>query len=192
MNKTRIYGAIGRLTGKPGVCLVTSGPGTSNLATGLVTANAESDPVVALAGAVPRTDRLKRTHQSMDNALFEPITKYSVEVEHPDNVPEALSNAFRSATSTNPGATLVSLPQDVMTAETTVESIGALSKPQLGIAPTHDITYVVEKIKATKLPVILLGMRASTNEVTKAVRELIADTELPVVETYQAKRCDFT
>ena len=59
-------------------------------------------------------------------------------------MPEALSNAFRSATSTNPGATLVSLPQDVMTAETTVESIGAL-KPQLGIAPTHDITYVVEK-----------------------------------------------
>ena len=63
-------------------------------------------PLLLLAGAVPRTDRLKRTHQSMDNAaLFEPITKYSVEVEHPDNVPEALSNAFRSATSTNPGAT---------------------------------------------------------------------------------------
>ncbi len=51
---------------------------------------------------------------------------------------------------------------------------------------THDITYVVEKIKAAKLPVILPGMRASTNEVTKAVRALIADTELPVVETYQA------
>ena len=68
MNKTQhLWRAIGRLTGKPGVCLVTSGPGTSNLATGLVTANAESDPVVALAGAVPRTDRLKRTHQSMDN-----------------------------------------------------------------------------------------------------------------------------
>ncbi|MGN7196811.1 acetolactate synthase AlsS [Bacillus mycoides] len=186
-NAAFMAAAIGRLTGKPGVCLVTSGPGTSNLATGLVTANAESDPVVALAGAVPRTDRLKRTHQSMDNAaLFEPITKYSVEVEHPDNVPEALTNAFRSATSTNPGATLVSLPQDVMTAETTVESIGALSKPQLGIAPTNEITYVVEKIKSAKLPVILLGMRASTNEVTKAVRELIAGTELPVVETYQA------
>ena len=71
-----------------------------------------------------------------------------------------------------------------MTAETTVESIGAL-KPQLGIAPTNDITYVVEN-KSAKLPVILLGMRASTNEVTKAVRKLIADTELPVVETYQA------
>ncbi len=186
-NAAFMAAAVGRLTGNPGVCLVTSGPGTSNLATGLVTANAESDPVVALAGAVPRADRLKRTHQSMDNAaLFEPITKYSVEVEHPDNVPEAITNAFRNATSTHPGATLVSLPQDVMTAETSVSCISALSKPQLGIAPTHQIEAVVEKIKAAKLPVILLGMRASTNAVTKAVRELIAGTELPVVETYQA------
>ena len=75
-NAAFMAAAIGRLTGKPGVCLVTSGPGTSNLATGLVTANAESDPVVALAGAVPRTDRLKRTHQSMDNAaLFKNMLK---------------------------------------------------------------------------------------------------------------------
>lgn len=74
--------AVGRLTGKPGVVLVTSGPGASNLATGLLTANTEGDPVVALAGNVIRADRLKRTHQSLDNAaLFQPITKYSVEVQ---------------------------------------------------------------------------------------------------------------
>lgn len=186
-NAAFMAAAVGRLTGKPGVCLVTSGPGASNLATGLVTANAESDPVVALAGAVSRKDRLKRTHQSMDNAaLFEPITKYSVEVEHPDSVPEAITNAFRSATSTNPGATFISLPQDVITAETTVTAIGALAKPQLGIASAYQIETVVEKIKAAKLPVILLGMRASTDAVTRAVRKLITDTQLPVVETYQA------
>ncbi|MDL2419379.1 acetolactate synthase AlsS (plasmid) [Bacillus shihchuchen] len=186
-NAAFMAAAVGRLTGKPGVCLVTSGPGASNLATGLVTANSESDPVVALAGAVPRTDQLKRTHQSMDNAaLFAPITKYSVEIEHPDSIPEAITNAFRSATSTNPGATFVSLPQDVVIAETTVSSIAALSKPQLGIAPIQDITYVVEKIKSAKLPVIFLGMRASTDAVVKAVRKLITDTQLPVVETYQA------
>lgn len=74
--------AVGRLTGKPGVVLVTSGPGASNLATGLLTANTEGDPVVALAGNVIRADRLKRTHQSLDNAaLFQSITKYSVEVQ---------------------------------------------------------------------------------------------------------------
>lgn len=61
--------ALGRLTGKAGVVLVTSGPGCSNLATGLATANTEGDPVVALGGAVPVTERLKQTHQSMDAVL---------------------------------------------------------------------------------------------------------------------------
>src|SRR5258707_6084279 len=67
-NAAFIAGAIGRLTGTPGVVLVTSGPGTTNLVTGLLTANTEQDPVVALCGAVGRKDRLKRTHQSMDAA----------------------------------------------------------------------------------------------------------------------------
>lgn len=66
------------------------------MATGLLTANTEGDPVVALAGNVIRADRLKRTHQSLDNAaLFQPITKYSVEVQETGNIPEAVTNAFR-------------------------------------------------------------------------------------------------
>lgn len=186
-NAAFMAAAVGRLTGKPGVCIVTSGPGASNLATGLVTANAESDPVVAIAGAVPRSERLKRTHQSMDNAgLFEPITKYSVEVEHPDNVPEAIANAFRIATSAQPGATFVSLPQDVLTSSSEVTVIEKVSLPQLGTAPAGLIKQVAEQIKKAKLPVLLLGMKASTPEATAAIRALIRDTDLPVVETFQA------
>ena len=76
--------AIGRLTGEPGVVIATSGPGASNLATGLVTATAEGDPVLALAGQVKRSDLSKLTHQSMNNAaLFSPITKYSTEIKIP-------------------------------------------------------------------------------------------------------------
>lgn len=83
-NATFIAGGIGRLTGKAGVVLVTSGPGVSNLATGLATANTEGDPVVALGGAVPVSDRLKQAHQSMDTvALLRPITKYAAEVDSP-------------------------------------------------------------------------------------------------------------
>ncbi len=68
---------IGRLTGEPGLVIATSGPGADNLATGLVTATAEGDPVLALAGQVKRSDLSKLTHQSMNNAfaLFSPITK---------------------------------------------------------------------------------------------------------------------
>lgn len=77
--------AIGRITGEPGVVIATSGPGASNLATGLVTATAEGDPVLAIAGQVKRSDLLKLTHQSMDNAaLFQPITKYSAEIQDPE------------------------------------------------------------------------------------------------------------
>ena len=68
-NAAFMAAAVGRLTGTPGVALVTSGPGTTNLATGLVTANTEQDPMIAICGAVGRADRLKRTHQSM-NAAF--------------------------------------------------------------------------------------------------------------------------
>ena len=104
-------GAIGRLTGTPGVVLVTSGPGTTNLATGLLTANTEQDPVVALCGAVGRMDRLKRTHQSMDAAaLLKTVTKYTAEVSDPDNVAEAIVAAFRAAVSEPRGAAAVVLP----------------------------------------------------------------------------------
>ena len=90
--------AVGRLTGKPGVALVTSGPGVSNLATGLITANSEGDPVVAIGGQVKRSDLLKQTHQSMDNvSLLRPVTKSAVEVGHQDSISEAISNAFRKA-----------------------------------------------------------------------------------------------
>src|ERR1700742_2006853 len=91
-NAAFMAAAIGRLTGTPGVVLVTSGPGTSNLATGLVTATTEQDPVVAICGAVPREDRLKRVHQSMDaTALLKAVTKSSGEVSDPANVQEAVT-----------------------------------------------------------------------------------------------------
>ncbi len=186
-NAAFMAAAIGRLTGKPGVCLVTSGPGASNLVTGLVTANSESDPVVALAGAVPRSASLKRTHQSMDNAgLFAPVTKYSVEVGHPDNVAEAITNAFREASASQPGAAFVSLPTDVLLSEAKPFHFHTSHKPQLGTAPAALIDEVCQQIRHAKLPVLLLGMKASSPEVTAAVRELIRYTDLPVVETFQA------
>lgn len=186
-NAAFMAAAVGRLTGKPGVCLVTSGPGASNLVTGLVTANSESDPVVALAGAVPRSSSLKRTHQSMDNAgLFAPVTKYSVEVGHPDNVAEAITNAFREASASQPGAAFVSLPTDVLLSEAKPFHFQSSPMPQLGTAPAVLIDEVCQQIRHAKLPVLLLGMKASAPEVTEAVRDLIRHTDLPVVETFQA------
>jgi acetolactate synthase-1/2/3 large subunit len=178
--------AIGRLTDKPGVVLVTSGPGASNLATGLVTANSEGDPVVAIAGAVTRADRLKRTHQSMDNqALFTPITNFSAEVQDADNIPEVLSNAFRTAETTS-GAAFVSIPQDVGLSESNVTSFKAVPTPKLGIAPEEWINETANLIEKAQLPVLLLGMRSSQPHVVQAIRALLKRVSIPVVQTFQA------
>ncbi|KRM97365.1 acetolactate synthase [Liquorilactobacillus aquaticus DSM 21051] len=185
-NAAFMAAGIGRITGKPGVVLTTSGPGASNLATGLVTATAEGDPVLAISGQVQRTDLLRLTHQSMDNsALFAAITKYSAEVQDPENISEVIANAYQEAEAGKQGAGFVSVPQDVTDSEVKTRVIKPLTAPKLGPASPIESTLLAQRIKAAKLPVLLLGMRASSPETTKAIRNLIAETHLPVVETFQ-------
>ncbi|KAF0465744.1 acetolactate synthase AlsS [Pediococcus pentosaceus] len=185
-NAAFMAAGVGRITGKPGVVLTTSGPGVGNLATGLLTATAEGDPVLAIGGQVPRNDLLRLTHQSMRNAaLFEPITKFSVEVQEPENISEVLANAYRAAESSKQGASFVSFPQDVVNAPVSSRPIKPLRKPILGPASLIEIEELAKAIRNAQLPVLLLGMRASSPEVTKAVRELVRIANLPVVETFQ-------
>src|SRR6202789_4379300 len=115
-NAAFIAGGVGRLTGKAGVAIATSGPGVSNLTTGLATANSEGDPMVALGGAVATSESLKQIHQTIDAvSILKPVTKFSATVGAADQVNEVLANAFRAAESGKPGASYVNLPKDVMT-----------------------------------------------------------------------------
>ena len=177
---------IGRITGKPGVVLTTSGPGVSNLATGLVTATAEGDPVLAISGQVQRTDLLRLTHQSMDNvALLAPVTKYAAEVQEPENISEVIANAYQEAEAAKQGASFVSVPQDVTDSEVKTAPIAPMPAPVLGPASPVESTLLAQRIKTAKLPVLLLGMRASDPETTKSIRKLVEEPHLPVVETFQ-------
>jgi acetolactate synthase-1/2/3 large subunit len=186
-NAAFMAAAVGRLSGTPGVCLVTSGPGASNLVTGLATATTEGDPVVAFAGAVAHADGTKRTHQSMQTvALFKAVTKFSVEVGHPDTIPEVVANAFRAAVSPRPGAAYVSLPVDVQTATSDAVPCSAMPVPRLGAAPAEDVARAAALVGTARLPVMLLGAGASEPSACLAVRALLARTRLPVVSTFQA------
>jgi acetolactate synthase-1/2/3 large subunit len=186
-NAAFMAAAVGRLTGTPGVALVTSGPGTTNLATGLITATTEQDPMVAICGAVQRSDRLKRTHQSMDAvAALKPFTKYTGEVDDPDNVPEAIANAIRSALTQPRGAAAVVLPADVLTALTSAAIVEPNPVPALGPAPADRIAQAVKLIRAAQRPALFVGIRVGEPAPCAALRELLAVTELPVVETFQA------
>jgi acetolactate synthase I/II/III large subunit len=186
-NAAFIAGGIGRMTGKAGVAIATSGPGSSNLVTGLATANTEGDPVVALGGAVALEDRLKKIHQTLDSvSLCKPITKYSVEVDSPAAVAEVMENAFRTAEEERPGAAFVSLPIDVMAAQAKCAAIEPGSVPKLGSAEADAIQEAAKLINKARKPVVLLGMLASKPENIAAIHQLLTDGKLPVVGTFQA------
>jgi len=185
-NAAFIAGGIGRMTGKAGVALVTSGPGCSNLVTGLATANSEGDPVVAIGGAVTISNRLKQIHQSMDTvSLFRPITKFSAEIDSAEAVSEIVANAFRAAESGRPGAAFISAPQDIMTAEADGDVLTPAAPEILGPADSKTIAAAAALINGAERPVLMVGLLASQPRAAEAVHILLAKTRLPVVCTYQ-------
>ncbi|KXV15886.1 acetolactate synthase [Acetobacter malorum] len=186
-NAAFIAGGLGRLTGKAGVAIATSGPGASNFVTGLATANSEGDPVLAIGGAVKLADRLKLTHQTMDTvSLFKPITKYSVEITNPLAISEVMANAFRFAESGRPGASFVSTPMDVLSMPADAPVLADRAVPKTGAASAEAIAEAANLLKNAKRPVVLLGLLASRPDVAEAVRAFVATTGVPVVGTYQA------
>ncbi|MFE8871826.1 acetolactate synthase AlsS [Acetobacter persici] len=186
-NAAFIAGGLGRLTGKAGVAIATSGPGASNFVTGLATANSEGDPVLAIGGAVKLADRLKLTHQTMDTvSLFKPITKYSVEITNPLAISEVMANAFRFAESGRPGASFVSTPMDVLSMPAQAPVLADRAVPKTGPASVDAIADATKLLKNARRPVVLLGLLASRPDVAEAVRAFVATTGVPVVGTYQA------
>ncbi|MBB6458049.1 acetolactate synthase-1/2/3 large subunit [Acetobacter lovaniensis] len=186
-NAAFIAGGLGRITGKAGVCIATSGPGASNFITGLATANSEGDPVLAIGGAVKLADRLKLTHQTMDTvSLFRPVTKYSVELTTPTAISEVMANAFRFAESGRPGAAFVSTPMDVLSMPANAPVLADRLAPRMGGAPADVVAEAATLLKKARRPVMLLGMLASRPDVADAVRAFVKQTGVPVVGTYQA------
>lgn len=179
--------AYGRLTGKTGVAIATSGPGVGNLTTGLMTANAEGDPVLAIGGQVQRKDLYRATHQrTPSKRLMAPITHFSAEIQDPNNISETMSNAIEATQESRKGAAFISLPQDIDDAVVTETPLPYYAKPKMGPADSDDIAELAKLIKSSKLPVILVGQRVGDKHTTKALRNLLSNYSFPVVETYQA------
>ena len=186
-NAAMIAGGIGRMTGKAGVAIATSGPGVSNLVTGLATANSEGDPVVALGGAVATSETLKQLHQTMDAvSICKPVTKFSATVASADAVSEVMANAFRAAESGRPGAAYVNLPKDIMAAPCPHDVLPMPAYSGLGPADCSAIAEAARLITGAENPVVLLGLLASKPANAVALRDFVGKNHLPVVGTFQA------
>lgn len=186
-NAAFIAGGIGRMTGRPGVCLTTSGPGVSNLATGLVTATTEGHPMVAFSGSVSSSMENLATHQALDSVnLMRSVTKHAVSVRSADSVASTISNAFRASLIPRPGASFVSLPYDLMLQPAGGEPLASHTVPLPGSADEEAIREVAGMLSKAKLPVLLIGRGISKPESTEALRNLLRQHPMPLVGTFEA------
>ena len=177
----------GRLTGRPGVCLATLGPGATNLITGVADANLDHAPLVALAGQAATTRLHKESHQVLDLVpMFAPISKYASRIHEPEVVPEVMRKAFKLAQGEKPGACFISLPENVAGMDVDKAPLPVV-QPETGPAPEHKIAQAAELIRQARRPLILAGNGVIRAGAADALRALAERLGAPVATTFMAK-----
>jgi acetolactate synthase I/II/III large subunit len=149
--------AYGKLTGRPGICLVTRAPGATHAATGVYTAFQDSTPLILLVGQVPLDHRGREAFQELDYGdAFGAMTKLAIEAEAPGQFPELAARAFRTALTGRPGPVVLAMPEDVLAAEADVDD--ATPYAVAGATPSPDELARVHELLATAArPLIVVG-----------------------------------
>jgi acetolactate synthase-1/2/3 large subunit len=178
-------------TGKVGVCMATSGPGATNLVTPIADAYMDSVPMVAITGQVPRPAIGTDAFQEADiSGITLPITKHNFLVQHPDDVAQAVAEAFHLAATGRPGPVLVDLPKDVLQARTTFSW-----PPRMDLPGYHPVTRphgkqireAARMISSARRPVLYIGGGVLKARATAELRRLAELTGIPVVTTLMAR-----
>lgn len=174
-----------RITGKTGVCIATSGPGATNLVTGIATAYMDSVPLVAFTGQVPTSLLGKDSFQEVDiTGVTMPITKHNYIVKDVDRLADIIREAFRIAKEGRPGPVLIDICKDITAAATEYEFKKAQEPQELGVcAGEPDIIRAANAINRSKKPLILSGGGVSISQAIDEVKELAEKAEIPVTTT---------
>ncbi len=189
---THMADGYARATGKPGVVLVTSGPGATNTVTGILTAHMDSVPMIVLTGQTIRPNLGKDAFQEADVfGITVPIVKHSYLVREADDIPRILEEAFHITSTGRPGPVLIDLPKDVTSMECHVSldnagmDIPGYSFPTAG--NSKDIAKLARLLNASKRPLLLVGHGALISKASKQVRELAEKLQAPVTTTLLGK-----
>lgn len=177
----------GRLTGKPGVCLSTLGPGATNFVTSAAYAQLGAMPMIMLGGQKPIRKSKQGRFQIVDVVnLMKPITKYSEQVLDGNNVPAMVREGFRLAMEERPGAAYIELPEDIAEEDTdaTVFDVVSHRRPDADIGT---IQKAVDMINAAERPLLLIGAAANRKRTSKALKDLVDKTGLYFFNTQMGK-----
>ena len=188
---THMADGYARATGKPGVVLVTSGPGATNTVTGLLTAQMDSVPMVVLTGQTITPNLGKDAFQEADVfGVTMPVVKHSYLVREVNDLPRVMNEAFHLAISGRPGPVLVDLPKDVVSAECEADFTDEFHLP--GYAPparglTEDLEKAAELISSSKKPLLYVGAGAVIAQASRQVIGLAEKLQAPVTTTLLGK-----
>jgi acetolactate synthase I/II/III large subunit len=177
--------AYGKLTGRPGICLVTRAPGATHAATGVYTAFQDSTPLILLVGQVPLEHRGREAFQELDYGdAFGAMTKLTVEAGAPNQFPELAAAAFRTAISGRPGPVVVAMPEDVLFAEADVED--ATPHPVATAAASPDELARVRQLLSTAVrPLIIVGGGGWSAEAAADLRAFAEASVIPVATSFR-------
>ena len=185
-----------RASGEAGVCVSTSGPGATNLVTGIATAYADSSPVIALTGQVPTKLIGNDAFQEIDAlGLFMPITKHNFQIKKPEEIPETFRAAFEIATTGRPGPVHIDIPKDVQEGEIDIEKHPIPAKVDLPGYKPKTVGHPLQIKKAAKLiaeaekPVILAGGGVIISGASEELLRLAELVKIPVCTTLMGKGC---
>ncbi len=177
----------GRLTGKPGVCLATLGPGASNLTTPAAYAQLGAMPMMMITGQKPIKKSKQGRFQIVDIVeLMRPITKYTRQIVNGNNIPSIVRDAFRLAIEERPGTVHLELPEDVAAEECDYRIFEVIGHRRPD-ADEQSLEKAAEMIEAAKMPLVLIGAGANRKRTNKALNKLIKKTGLYFFNTQLGK-----
>jgi acetolactate synthase-1/2/3 large subunit len=179
--------AEGKLTGRPGICFVTRGPGATNASAGVHIAHQDSTPMILFIGQVGRGALDREAFQEVDfRLMFAPLCKWVAQIDRADRIPEYLSRAFHTATSGRPGPVVLALPEDVLAERVAVPDL----LPYQPVAPqaaAEAVATVRERLLAARRPLLVVGGGGWTAQASRDLTDFVDRHQLPTVASFRCQ-----
>jgi acetolactate synthase I/II/III large subunit len=177
--------AVGKLTGRPGICFVTRGPGATNASAGLHIAQQDSTPLILFVGQIAREYRGREAFQEIDyRAVFGSIAKWVTEIDDPARMPELISRAFHTATSGRPGPVVIALPEDMLVERVIASDAPPCEPVDTSPAPA-DMRRLQMLLNDAQRPIALLGGSRWSKPACAAMQRFAERFMLPVATTFR-------
>jgi acetolactate synthase I/II/III large subunit len=180
--------AYGKLTGRPGICLVTRGPGATHASNGVHTAMQDSTPMILLVGQVARETIGREAFQELDyRAVFGSMAKWATQIDRAERVPEIMARAFAVATSGRPGPVVVALPEDMLTSQVDVPDAAPHRTPT-GPPPSEaEMSRLAELLADAQRPTIMVGEGGWTAHTGADVAAFAEAQRIPIVASFRCQ-----